>query len=113
MSFADLMADVDETVFAELSDDPEAIWSRGAVFAVRLPVILDVVEQSTARAGVALIDRADVARISVAGADLVAPGETPRAGDVVTVNGRVFTMHGVPWRDDQVDGRDWLCPVAR
>lgn len=111
--FADLMADLDATVFAELSDDVSAVWTRPEVFAVTVAAMFDKVEQPAVTGGLALLDLADVVRISVAQAMSRRPGDQPLAGDVFTVGGVVAVVHGAPWRDAQQNGRDWLCPVSR
>lgn len=111
--FSDLVADLDHTVFAELSDDVDAAWVRPAVFTTALPAMLDQVEQAGSVGGVALLDKADVVRVSVAAVELARPGAKPRDGDQFVVNGAALVVHGEPWRDPEVNGRDWLCPVVR
>lgn len=111
--FADLMADLDATIFAELSDDTAAIWSRPNVFATTVAALFDRVEQSGSVGGIPVIDHADVVRISVAEAEIRRPGQAPQSGDVFVVGGVEVIVHGSPWRDSQQNGRDWLCPVSR
>ncbi|TAJ54053.1 MAG: hypothetical protein EPO54_01325 [Brevundimonas sp.] len=113
MSFADLMADLDATVFAELSDDPAAVWSRPLVFSTTVAALFDRVEQGGSVGGLAVIDFADVVRISVAEAELRRPGQPPQSGDLFIIGGVQAVVHGSPWRDTQQNGRDWLCPVSR
>lgn len=113
VGFSDLVADLDRTVFAELSDDVGAVWVRPSVFMSVLPAMLDQVEQTGAVGGIALLDKADVVRVSVGAVELVQAGAKPRDGDQFVVNGAVVVVHGEPWRDPEVNGRDWLCPVVR
>lgn len=111
--FADLMADLDATVFAELADDTTAIWSRPGMFAETVAALFDRVEQARSIGGMSVIDFADVVRISVAEAEVRRPGQSPQSGDLFIVGGVQAVVHGEPWRDAQQNGRDWLCPVSR
>lgn len=111
--FADLMVDLDATVFAELADDTSAIWSRPGSFATTVAALFDRVEQAGSIGNMSVIDFADVVRISVAEAEIRQPGQPPRSGDVFIVGGVQAVVHGEPWRDAQQNGRDWLCPVSR
>lgn len=114
VDWSDLEAGIDAAVFTHLSDDPLGIWTRGETVIGSVAVILDRVEMATGRhGGMALLDMADVARLSVG--ELIGSGiaEEPAAGDVLSVKGRPYVIHGQPWRDEKVNGRDWLCPVNR
>lgn len=112
MSFNDLLADLDATAFRELADDVAATWSRAGQFAVAVAVMLDRVERPSSRHGMAVFDHADVARLSAAEVEAVRPGQQPQAGDVLTVNGAPHVVHGEAWRDEEMNGRDWLCAIA-
>lgn len=111
--FGQHLAALDAAVFAHLSDDMAAIWSRPNVFATTVAAMFDRVEQSGSIGGMSMIDFADVVRISVAEAEIRRPGQPPRSGDVFVVGGVQAVVHGEPWRDTQQNGRDWLCPVSR
>lgn len=110
--WAELERRLDAAVFDRLADDAAAPWMRGGVELGRVGAILDRVERPATRNGLALIETADVVRISVAAAEASAPGIAPAAGDVFMVKGAAKVVHGQPWRDEQVNGRDWLCPVT-
>lgn len=112
MTWSDHMADLDATAFEHLSDDTAATLLRGGVVLATLPAMLDQVERPTMRHGLAQLDRADVVRISVAALEAEAPGERPLSGDQFTIAGALWTVHGEPWRDEEVARRDWLCPVT-
>ena len=111
--WGDLITDLDATVFAELSDDPAATWSRDPLFSVVVGAMLDRVERDGATAGTAFVDMADVVRISVAEAEARRPGDTPQSGDRFIIAGVSFVVHGTPWRDEAHNSRDWLSPVTR
>ncbi len=110
--WADLEAAVDVAVFTHLADDVAAPWLRGGVELGQVGAIIDRVERPARHGGMALIEMADVVRISVAAAEVAAPGVAPAAGDVFMIKGDAKVVHGQPWRDEQVNGRDWLCPVS-
>lgn len=111
MTWNTLTAALDAEAFAHLADDTAAVWRRQGAVLGTLSVMIDTVERPARPGGMALLERADVARISVAQAAAVAPGLEPAAGDTLTVAGRLRVIHGQPWRDEKLDGRDWLCPV--
>lgn len=111
--FGQHLAALDAAVFAHLSDDTAASWSRPGVFMTTVAAMFDKVEQAGSVGGVAMIDFADVVRISAAEAEIRQPGQPPRSGDVFIVGGVQAVVHGEPWRDAQQNGRDWLCPVSR
>lgn len=111
MNWNDLESELDGAVFEHLSDDRKALWDRGQIRLGRLAAIVDRVERPSRHGGLALLEMADVVRLSVAEALVVAPSDEPSVGDTLTVGGRLFVIHGQPWKDEKVNGRDWLCPV--
>ena len=123
--WGDLITDLDATVFAELSDDPAATWSRDPLFSVVVGALLDGLGRDGAArhpraprprpgpAGIPFDDRGDAVRISVAEADARRPGDTPQSGDRFIIAGVSFVVHGTPWRDEAHNSRDWLSPVTR
>ena len=111
--FSQHLAALDAAVFAHLSDDTAAIWTRPSEFSVTLSAMLDRVERNGSSGGVMFLEMADVVRLSVAEAELRQPGVSPRPGDQFTVAGATVTVHGTPWRDEAQNGRDWLCLVSR
>jgi hypothetical protein len=112
MTFAALMADLDASVFAHLSDDTEAVWSRLPEFSVTVAAMLTRAEQPGQRHGVVTLDTVQVARLSAAEVQAKRPGDGPLSGDQLTINGAGFVISGSPWLDGEANGRDWLCPVA-
>lgn len=110
-SWSQLTAALDAAVFGRLADDLAAPWLRGGVELGRVPALLDLVERpATSHGGLALVETAHVVRVLIA--DLAALSPTPPAvGDVFRLAGRDLVVHGAPWRDDRMGGRDWLCPV--
>lgn len=112
MSFGSLLADLDATAFAELSDDPSAIWQTSAIGPFIVAAMLDVGERVGMLETMPHITRADMIRLSAAELAAKAPGRKPEAGDTITVRGTVYVIHGTPRLDDEMNGRDWLCPVA-
>lgn len=113
MSWSELTASLDAAAFDHLADDPAAVLSRAGADLAVVPVMLDQVERPAGRQGLALIERLDVVRVSAAGLAVVAPGVEPQAGDVWTVAGTAWAIRGTPYLDEEVGGRDWLCPVDR
>lgn len=111
MTWNELTAALDAGAFAHLADDTAAVWRRQGAVLGTLAAMIETVERPARPGGMALLEKADVARISVAQVAAVAPGLEPAAGDSLTVAGRLLVIHGQPWRDDRMDGRDWLCPV--
>lgn len=111
MDWNALTAELDVAVFAHLADDTAAVWQRAGAPIGALAVILETVERPSRPGSMALLETADVVRISVAEAAARAPGLEPAAGDTFSLSGRLLVVHGQPWKDDKMDGRDWLCPV--
>ncbi|WP_426019025.1 head-tail joining protein [Brevundimonas sp. DWR2-3-1b1] len=111
--FGQHLAALDAAVFAHLSDDTAAIWSRPGAFDTTVAALFDRVEQAGSIGGMSVIDFADVVRISVAEVEVRRPGQSPQSGDLFIVGGVQAVVHGEPWRDAQQNGRDWLCPVSR
>lgn len=109
--WTDLTAELDAAVYAFLADDTAATWTRGAVVMATLAAMLDRAERADTRHGMASIETVDVVRLSAAQVEAAAPGLVPVAGDAIVINGAPYILHGQPWRDDAMDGRDWLCPV--
>lgn len=112
MSFNDHLAALDAAAFTHLSDDRAALLTRGPEVVATVAVILDRVERTSSRAGIATLETADVARISKAELAAIAPGLEPQAGDQLRVNGKTWSVHGMPWLDEAMDARDWLCPIS-
>lgn len=137
MSFNDFLADLDATVFAELSDDPAAIWFRMEGVAYTVAAILEGGERGTSAGGMPTMMAGVTVRLSAAEiaakapdpsgleppqiAALIpqfaniwpAPPPRPMAGERITINGRHFIFHGDPWLDEEQGSRDWICPVTR
>lgn len=113
MTFNALLADLDATAFAELADDPLAIWAKagGGVFYVA--AILDAGQRLTVVAQMPQVGAGELARLSAAEVAAKAGALKPADGDTISINGVLFTIHGQPWLDDEMNGRDWLCPVSR
>lgn len=109
--WTDLTAELDTAVYTFLADDPDAVWTRGPVIMATLAAMLDRAERADNRHGMASIEAVDVVRLSAAQVEAAAPGLVPAAGDAIVINGAPYILHGQPWRDDAMDGRDWLCPV--
>lgn len=125
MSFGDLLADLDASAFAELSDDNAALWTLQDGRIVTLSVILDRAQQHGFNDGLTLVTDVAVARISVLGmaqaiaatddppvAGIGEHARRPLAGETLHIRGRLHIFHGEPWLDDDMEGRDWLCPVV-
>lgn len=112
MTFSALLVDLDVTAFRELADDPAAAWFRSGAPLGAVAVIVDHAERSTVVGGIASIHSGDVLRLSVAEAAALEGAPRPQSGDVFTVNSRVWTLHGTPWRDPEAGERDWLCPAT-
>lgn len=126
MTFNALLADLDATTFAELADDTAAVWTRAGGGSTTLAAILDAGQRLTVVSQMAQVSAGEVIRLSVAevaakahrvrtAAEIAAnaPGPKPGDGDTLSVNGVLFTIHGQPRLDDDMNGRDWLCPVVR
>ena len=117
MSFADLLADLDAPVFAELADDTAAIWTRSDGTMIAVAVIVGAGEQTVTVGGIQTIMSGDVARLNAAELRLKteavgAPG-LPLQGDTLTVNGITYVLHGDAFYDEEVQGRDVICPMSR
>lgn len=113
MSFSDLLADLDKCVFAELADDTAATWQPAGGEPFTVAVILEAGQRLTVVGQMPQVGEGELARVSVAELALKAGELKPGDGDTLLVNGVLFTIHGQPWLDDGVNGRDWLCPVTR
>ena len=116
MSFNDLLADLDASVFAHLADDTAAIWGRDSG-PLPVAVMLEAGERTTVIGGMPQTTSGEVARLSVAQVRVLTEGapapRQPIAGETLTINDVVFVIHGEPWLDEEMEGRDWLCPVSR
>lgn len=137
MSFGDLLADLDASAFADLADDTAAIWYRmEGVFYV-VAAMLEGGERGAAVAGMATMMASTTVRLSAAEVaskvpDLSgllpaqveaivpqyaniwpAPLPRPMSGERITILGRHYIFHGDPWLDEDMGGRDWICPVTR
>lgn len=137
MSFNDLLADLDATVFAELADDTAAVWFRMEGVAYTVAAILEGGERGAVAGGMPTMMAGTIVRLSAAeiaakapdlsGLDPAqiaalipqfadvwpAPLPRPMSGERITINGRHFIFHGDPWLDEEQAGRDWICPVTR
>lgn len=111
MSFNDLLADLDATVFAELADDTAAVWTQAHGPAVLVAAMLDTGGRAASQRGMVSIESGQVVRLSAAEIAAKAPGKHPEGGDTISVNGRVLVVRGEPWLDQEMNGRDWLCLV--
>lgn len=112
MSFGALLADLDATAFKELADDPRSIWQPVEGDAVFLAAMLEEGERAINVAGMPGIGGAPLIRLSVA--EVAAKSAIAlAAGQRITVCGVDYVIHGDPWQDDEMGGRDWLCPVSK
>ena len=113
MKFNDLLADLDATTFAELADDTVAIWTKAGGNGVRVAAILDTGQRLALVSQMPQIASGELIRLSAAEVAAKTGGLKPADGDTISVNGVLFTIHGQPRLDDDMNGRDWLCPVTR
>ncbi|WP_332657357.1 head-tail joining protein [Brevundimonas sp.] len=113
MTFNALLADLDATAFAELADDTQAIWTKAGGNPFVLAAILDSGQRLTVVAQMPQVGSGELARLSAAEVAAKAGPLKPADGDTILINGVLFTIHGQPWLDDDMNGRDWLCPVTR
>lgn len=136
MSFGELLADLDATVFAHLSDDTAAVWHRAAGPTYTVAAMVEGGEKQAAPGGLPSFSSGTVIRLSAA--ELIAkvpdlsgltqeqieqiapeyaeafppPPRHPVAGEQIVVLGKRYIFHGEPWLDDASDSRDWLCPAT-
>lgn len=110
-TWSQLEAQLDAAVFGRLADDTQASWLRAEVELGPVAVLLDRVERSVRQGVLVSIETAHVVRLSVAEVLAVAGETIPEVGDAFVVNGRVLVQHGEAWKDERMNGRDWLCPV--
>jgi len=113
MTFNALLADLDATAFSELADDTAAIWTKAGGDPVYLAAMLDAGQRLALVGQMPQIGAGELIRLSGAEVEAKAPGQKPGDGDTISVNGVLFTIHGQPRLDDDMNGRDWLCPVVR
>lgn len=113
MTFNALLADLDRSAFAELADDLAAVWTQSGHDPVILAVMLTTGDRVGLVAQMPHVGRGELARLSAAEVTAKAEGREPADGDTLVVNGVLFTIHGQPWLDEEMNGRDWLCPVVR
>ncbi len=137
MSFGDLLADLDATAFAELSDDTAAVWYRMEGVTYTVAAMLEGGERPSNSVGLASFMAGTVVRLSAAEvaskvpdlsellpaqiAEVVPqyasifppPLPRPMSGEQITVLGRRYIFHGDPWLDEASGGRDWVCPVTK
>lgn len=118
MSFGELLADLDATVFDQLSDDRSALWSREDGQTYILAAMIDGGEKQHSPAGMPSVSAGTMVRLSAAEVAAKLNGsatqlpDRPIAGEQFTILGRRFIVHGDAWLDDASGGRDWLCAVT-
>lgn len=113
MSFNALLADLDATAFAELADDTAAVWTKAGGGSVTVAAMFDAGQRLALVGQMPQVASGELVRLSAAEVAAKAPGLKPADGDTISVNGLLLTIHGQPRLDDEMNGRDWLCPVTR
>jgi len=113
MTFNALLADLDATAFAELADDTAAIWTKPGGDPVYVAAMFDAGQRVTLIGQLPTISSGELVRLSAAEVAAKAPGKEPADGDTISINGLLLTIHGQPRLDEEMNGRDWLCPVTR